>query len=175
MSMQPHPFSPVHLRAFRASDEPLIENWFPEAAAAVVGEKQTSPDLWPAFRDRWLLDHEGIRHGLLVVNRLDAIPIGLLTWEYRQSTAYAVLRFLTLGRAWRGRGYGAEAIYLWESLVKATTRCVPLPPHNGRALYFWLRLGYRPLLRDEQPAFMREEGGAWMARKCEQKLKPYHR
>lgn len=154
----------VQVRPFRASDDPWLEAWFPEAAAAVWGAGHPCSDCWTAFRSRWFLREDQARKAYILSVPPDTIPIGVIAWESAGCGGFAVLRFLALARGWRGRGYGAEAVYMMEAMANAPAVCLPLPPGNGRALYFWLRLGYRPLLQEEQEAFMRAEGGAWMLR-----------
>ncbi len=54
-----------------------------------------------------------------------------------------------------GQGYDAEAVRLLEGEALerglASRFCAPVRHNDGLGLYFWLRLGYRPALPDENP------------------------
>jgi len=56
--------------------------------------------------------------------------------------------WLAIDARWRAFGYGGAAVPLLEQAAHqagAQLALAPLPPDNGVALYFWLRLGYTPL------------------------------
>lgn len=56
--------------------------------------------------------------------------------------------WLAIDAGWRAYGYGGASVPLLEQAARevgATLALTPLPPDNGVALYFWLRLGYTPL------------------------------
>jgi hypothetical protein len=55
-------------------------------------------------------------------------------------------------------------VYRLEASLKTDRIAVPIPPNVGLAVYFWLRLGYHPLLAADQDEFMLTEGGMWMVR-----------
>lgn len=73
--------------------------------------------------------------------------------------------WLAVDRPLRGEGYGASAVTTIEHQAfkknKLTEACVLVPINNGIALYFWLRLGYRPLNRSTKP---QPYAGTWMVR-----------
>lgn len=78
----------------------------------------------------------------------------------------AVVRFLAVepGRRRLGAGY-RTALAVEERLARAAKRCYVLVPGRlGLALYFWLRLGYRPLTQGERPAVPAETPAVWMVR-----------
>ncbi len=50
-----------------------------------------------------------------------------------------------------GQGYDAEAVRLLEGEALASRFWAPVRHDDGLGLYFWLRLGYRPALPDENP------------------------
>jgi GNAT superfamily N-acetyltransferase len=90
-------------------------------------------------------------------------PIGVAVWE-AAATGAAIIRLIVIHRTHRGWGLGAEAVLRMEEQVGAREVWVPIPPDNGLAVYFWLRLGYHPVLQVDQPPFARREGGLWMMR-----------
>ncbi|MYE05966.1 MAG: GNAT family N-acetyltransferase [Chloroflexi bacterium] len=56
--------------------------------------------------------------------------------------------WLAIDARWRAYGYGGASVPLLERAAReagASIALTPLPPDNGVALYFWLRLGYTPL------------------------------
>jgi hypothetical protein len=76
----------------------------------------------------------------------------------------------------RFSGLGGEAVLVVEREVRArwgVKRCfAPVPDGRGLAVYFWLRLGYRPLTTAEAPwplAGLSEEPrrGMWMLREAD--------
>jgi GNAT superfamily N-acetyltransferase len=75
---------------------------------------------------------------------------------YRLSGERLVFEGMEVTPALRGLGLGSEAVRLLEgwSRRRGTLRCEALVPKSlGLALYFWLRLGYRPSNVDEAGAF----------------------
>ena len=56
--------------------------------------------------------------------------------------------FIALAKAYRGWGYGSEAVRLleeWAVRERIAERFrADVDVRNGLGLYFWLRLGYRP-------------------------------
>ena len=73
-------------------------------------------------------------------------PIGLLEYEMREG--WLTVTFIALAKAYRGWGYGSEAVRLlegWASREGVAERFrAEVDARNGLGLYFWLRLGYRP-------------------------------
>ena len=64
--------------------------------------------------------------------------------------------WLALDPDWRARGLAAAAVPLVERAAAragAKRACVRVSAANGVALYFWLRLGYRPLRQPPFPPF----------------------
>ena len=127
------------IRRFEAS---VIEaDWLSEAAQAIAG--RAAPCHLQARLDDgdqawWIIgDGEtvGALSGKLVrLNDSSATPAAIWTW-------------LAVDARWRAYGYGGAAVPLFEQAVRrlgADTVLAPLPPDNGVALYFWLRLGYTP-------------------------------
>ena len=73
--------------------------------------------------------------------------------------------WLAVDQSVRGWGYGASAVDTIERQAikknNLTDACVLVPINNGIALYFWLRLGYRPLNGSTWP---QPYSGTWMVR-----------
>ena len=126
----------VSLRAIGEGDWAEIEEWYGEAAAA-------------AYEERTL---EELRAGsLFTIGRPDAEPIGLL--EYRREDDWLAIAFIALAKAFRGWGYGSEAVRLLEDWAAGEGMAerfrAEVDARNGLGLYFWLRLGYRPVGPEE--------------------------
>jgi RimJ/RimL family protein N-acetyltransferase len=114
-----------------------------------------TPFPFPAARERGdlLTRHLGV---VLVVERIDDNgPIGIV--EYKPTDGWMTVRFIGLAKAYRGWGYGSEALRLleeWAALDRLAERFrAEVDAHNGLGLYFWLRLGYRPVGRAERAAW----------------------
>jgi GNAT superfamily N-acetyltransferase len=116
------------------------------------------PWLEAALAPEWLLedllaalkDHEGI-----LISDAGGAPIGMAAvfrdWPAEHD---ATIAFLTIDPARRFRGLGGEAgIELERHLRTLGYERVyaPVPEGRGLAVYFWLRLGFRPLNRGESP------------------------
>jgi len=93
--------------------------------------------------------------GALVIAQVgEREPIGLV--EYRAgepTTGWLTVVFIALAKAYRGWGYGSEAVRLLEERANregiAERFRAEVDARNGLGLYFWLRLGYRPAGRGE--------------------------
>ncbi|HKZ51107.1 MAG TPA: GNAT family N-acetyltransferase, partial [Dehalococcoidia bacterium] len=74
-------------------------------------------------------------------------PLGFLGYEL--TGGWLTFRFLVLAPEEQGRGLGSEAVLLLEAEARrrglARRFRAQAAPDNGLVLYFWLRLGYRPL------------------------------
>jgi RimJ/RimL family protein N-acetyltransferase len=145
------------LRAIRADDLVTIEPWYEEAARAAFEDRQL---------DELQSDGSGEAAGLLAIEReSEHEPIGLLDYEVRDG--WLIVRLIALAKAYRGWGYGSEAVRLleeWAVQEKLAQRFLAdVSTRNGLGLYFWLRLGYRPAGRGECPVWHFEEPGHSMA------------
>lgn len=86
-------------------------------------------------------------NGALVIERTGADElVGIV--EYEVEGGWLTLAFIALAKAYRGWGYGSEAVRLvedWAIREEVAERFrADVPVSNGLGLYFWLRLGYRP-------------------------------
>ena len=121
----------------------IIDAWHEEAARAAY-ESRSLRELWRSTRER--------NSGLLAIERADEDEaIGLLAYVVRD--AWLAVPFIALAKVYRGWGYGSEAVRLveeWAVRKRLATRFrAEVDLRNGLGLYFWLRLGYRPALKDE--------------------------
>ena len=142
----------VTLRPAARGDLPQIEPWYAEALAAAHGlrEPPTGETLKRQFSEAKATDM-----GLLLIAKADdPAPIGLL--QYRlgfPDKGWLAIGFLALAAGCRGWGYGSEAVRLVEDWAvdsrKARRFLAEVDARNGLALYFWLRLGYRPARANE--------------------------
>ena len=116
--------------------------WMEEAAQAIAGRAapcRLQDRLDDGDQGWWIVgDGEvvGALSGKLApLNGMSEFRVLIWTW-------------LAIDARWRAYGYGGASVPLLEqaaSQAGATVALTPLPPDNGVALYFWLRLGYAPL------------------------------
>jgi len=142
----------VSLRPIGDGDLAAIEPWLSEAVAA-AGIPHPLPLSRGAGEGRSVDPPLGV---VLVVERIDDNgPIGIV--EYKPTDGWMTVRFIGLAKAYRGWGYGSEALRLleeWAALDRLAERFrAEVDVHNGLGLYFWLRLGYRPVGRAERAAW----------------------
>lgn len=132
----------ISLRPATSADLPQIEPWYAEAAALACSE---------LMLDERLHATEASEGELLIIAKADyRAPIGLL--QYRPGfpgNGWLAIDFLALAAGRRGWGYGSEVVRLVEESSPANRFLAEVDARNGLALYFWLRLGYRPLRPDE--------------------------
>jgi GNAT superfamily N-acetyltransferase len=147
----------VRLTALAADDIESMASWLPAALA---------PEWALADLDGYV-EYEG---GVLITDA-DLQPIGLaVTLLEKPEAGCATVPFLAVDPARRFRGLGGEAgIALDRHLKGLGYRKVyaPIPDGRGLAVYFWLRLGFRPLRQTESPGPVtgllgEERAGIWM-------------
>ena len=158
----------VSLAAVRTGE--LEADWLAEAAQAVAGRAEPCPleDRIADGDQAWWIRAETPRGAEVVgavagrLAEIDGAP--RLVWSW-----------LAVAAEWRGYGYGGAAVPLLERAAarqNAVEAVAPLPPDNGIALYFWLRLGYVPDAGLKPPEAARPAGAAgdavWMRRRMEQ-------
>jgi RimJ/RimL family protein N-acetyltransferase len=142
----------VSLQPIGDGDLAAIEPWLSEAVEA-AGRPLPFPLSRPAGEGR-SVDPRSNR--VLVIEREDeSEPIGIV--EYETTEGWLTVAFIALAKAYRGWGYGSEAVRLLEAWALRERLAgwfwAEVAVGNGLALYFWLRLGYRP----EGP----EDAGGW--------------
>jgi GNAT superfamily N-acetyltransferase len=143
----------VELRPIRRRDLDSLSTWLPDAARAIGCEHLAEPD---ALRDTTgvLVAVEGELGGVLLFE----------TGAPRPDAAN--VRALLVAPERRRLGIGGRAALALElRLPKKTKRIyVAVPSELGLALYFWLRLGYRPLTQAKWPAPPEGSPATWMVR-----------
>jgi hypothetical protein len=102
--------------------------------------------------------------GRIVVR--DGTDVGLVAYRLHDTTPAAALVEIVATppeHARRGAGMAAAALVEGE-LRRAGVRTIyaPAPAVHGISMYFWIRLGYRPLPRTEWPC--QRAGVAWLVR-----------
>ena len=147
--------------ALRRIGVPVQADWLPEAAQAVAGRAE------PCRLEDSLARGDT---GWWIVG--DSEAVGALSGRLEDTAL--VWTWLAIDARWRAYGFGGASVPLFEEAARqlgADEALVPLPPDNGVALYFWLRLGYTPL-REAPPEPLTTLVGApadavWMRRTFE--------
>ena len=87
-----------------------------------------------------------------IVRRADGAVIGEVTCRADDpARGWLTVGCIEVGEGWRGWGYGSEAVRLLEAESEAGRFRADVDAGKGPALYFWLRLGYRPARPEEVP------------------------
>lgn len=159
----------VTLRPLVPTDCTDVEPWLLEAIAAVESTKPSAhmpaslAALDPYVGARWpgakveavVVDEQGIA-GLLLWRTLSLLE--------RRSQSALVIEALTIRAGLRNLGYGAEAVYRLELAHPDAMAFAAIPRSNGLAIYFWLRVGYRPVWIDEDAVPGQDQERLWMVR-----------
>jgi ribosomal protein S18 acetylase RimI-like enzyme len=143
------------LRSLRASDVASITAWLPAIASAIGCERWSSEDaLSDAIERKQVLLYHDDAGEAFVAYALDAPKRGA-----------ARIELLAVAPDNRRLGIaGRAALALERRLTPAAKRIyVAVPSTIGLALYFWLRLGYRPLTQRDWPELL-EGASTWMVR-----------
>ncbi len=143
------------LRSVRASDIASLAAWLPSIAAALGNDRWSSEDS--------LQDAVGKSEALVYS---DDAGEAFLAYAPQTPTADAArIELLAVAVGQRRLGIGGRAAIALEKRLARTTRqiYVTVPATIGIALYFWLRLGYRPLMQHEWPTPLHDTS-TWMVR-----------
>ncbi len=143
------------LRSLRTSDVASLARWLPAIAEALGCDGWTNEE---AVRD-------GVgRADVLLYQDYAGEAFVTFTLEAPVSGA-ARIDLLAVASDKRRLGIGGRAAIALEKRLARTTKqiYVAVPSTIGLALYFWLRLGYRPLTQREWPAPL-ESTSTWMVR-----------
>jgi ribosomal protein S18 acetylase RimI-like enzyme len=93
-------------------------------------------------------------------------PIGVITCDDDAPTdGWRTVRDIALAPGHRGWGYGSEAVRLFEASGRknrAEWLLAEIDPNIGLALFFWLRLGFRPA-RAREVFWRKDKPGATIA------------
>ena len=141
--------SRVSIRRITEDDLDSVGFWYEEAATTAYDDV--------SLEDRC---RAKARSGLMaIVLPENNESIGLI--EYRAGEPQAgwlTVPFIALAKAYRGWGYGSEAVRLlegWAIRERIAERFhAEVDVRNGLGLYFWLRLGYRPVAAEEGRAVL---------------------
>jgi GNAT superfamily N-acetyltransferase len=99
---------------------------------------------------------------------IDSGVVGVAAYQTGSPSRHAArIRFLIVEPARRRLGIGGRAVLALERRLTtlAGALYVKVPASLGLALYFWLRLGYRPLTQAEAPSPASPTSPAtWMVR-----------
>jgi len=135
------------LRPLRQSDSEAVARWY-DKATVLAGERCSLGDL---------LDSTGRRRTLVLTDGTNQEPLGLMLIALDDpEDGWATVALLAIA-APEQRDLATEGVALLETNLgqKATRIRAAVPADVGLALYFWLRLGYRPAAAD---------GRLWMIR-----------
>ena len=87
-----------------------------------------------------------------IVRRADGAVIGEVKCRADDpARGWLTVVCVDVGEEQRGWGYGSEAVRLLEATSGGERFLAKVDAANGLGLYFWLRLGYRPVRPDEVP------------------------
>ena len=142
-------------------------------ASDVGGLEWLSGALGPDWTPSDLAPHVEAGEAVLI-SRAEGQAIGLaVAIEDLPKPGWACVPFIGIAPAERFRGLGGEAGLALERRISecwgSPVVLAPVPEGRGLAVYFWLRLGYRPLTRSGAPWAMvglndKAGRGIWMRR-----------
>ena len=146
----------MELRPLGEADLPALETWLPEAARAAGCDRWSTPDALRGAigNPRVLVGEESAGRSFLEY----------ATGEPKRDSAR--VHFLAVRPDRRRLGTGHRSTLALEArLPGSITRVyISIPARLGLALYFWLRLGYRPLTQRARPAAPEDAPAVWMVR-----------
>lgn len=146
------------LRNATPADDEWLASWLP-AVSATVGHDASR-----------LIDqvHSGRADGVRVIMR-DGEDAGVIAYRPHQpARGSAIIELVALPAEASRRGSGTRAAAtLEDELRRHGIRAIyaPAPEQHGIDVYFWIRLGYRPLPRAEWPCDM--PGVGWFIRRLD--------
>lgn len=152
----------VSLAPFDGCDPSGDIPWLPEAWSAIDGLRpdsdapSTIAGLLAAIDQRWPEAR---------VDRIDVVPDGfggVIAFEAARDEV--VIRALAIRRDRRNLGYGGEAVERLEASWPERRFVAAVPRYNGLAIYFWLRVGFRPVRLDEDRKRTHDPDFLWMLR-----------
>ncbi len=141
---------PDDVQAMQWLDEALAPRWTPEDLERVAGEGRG-----------------------VAIRARDGASVGVAIVSDGPTRASAFVPFIAVEPGQRFQGLGGEAALAIEGRLRSDslvgTLYAPVPEERGLAVYFWLRLGFRPLVQSRWPGpplGLRGEDvpGIWLAR-----------
>lgn len=126
------------VRSPRPDDAAAMEGWLAPALAGASGDSEKAHRAADALKSRLSAADRAVR-----VIDVSGDPAGLIATE---ASGDALRLAVVMRPDARGRGLAAEALAAIERRSGPGVRRFlgAVPSGDGRALYFWLRLGYRP-------------------------------
>lgn len=146
----------MELRQLAERDLPALASWLPATAREAGCDRWSSPEaLRPAVGSTDVLVGEA-RDGLSFLEYAAGQP----------ARGAALVRFLAVPPDRRRLGTGHRSALALEARLPASIKraYVSIPAGLGLALYFWLRLGYRPLTQSDWPVAPKDAPAVWMVR-----------
>lgn len=156
------PIVNVALREIADADAAWLDTWL-GAVAASVGYDAVNIAGAAALLGR-LRGEPSLRARII---ERDGAAVGAIVYRLHAPRRDAsMIEFVGTSPAEARRGSGMAAAAIAELDMRdggANIVYAPAPDMHGIAVYFWIRLGYRPLPSAEWPCV--RDGVAWMARK----------
>ncbi|MEX2246481.1 MAG: hypothetical protein WEC75_07320 [Dehalococcoidia bacterium] len=152
----------LSLRPLRRDDASWLQGWLPAVARSVGHD-----DLAHEGGVGGLLDRLGQERSLRArIVALGGEEVGIVVYRAgfpRRGASLFEMVAVAPEHARRGAGLGAAGLVEQELQVEGMRMVyAPAPAIHGIDVYFWIRLGYRPLLRDAWPCAL--PGVAWLVR-----------
>jgi hypothetical protein len=151
----------IALRPLVDADAAWLDEWLAPVAASVGYDEIDGARPGASLLERLRRDR-GSRATVIVRDGSDA---GLAVYRRAPKRGAALIEIVATPPSLARRGSGMMAAALIEQALRTDrvrTLYAPAPAMHGIAVYFWIRLGYRPLLRAQWPC--EREGVAWLVR-----------
>ncbi len=152
----------IGLRQLRDDDGDWLDAWFAAAAASVTYDMGDSHATCASIRRRIAASADVKAR---VIER-DGDRVGVLLYLLGHPTRdAAIIEIVATMPSEARRGAGMAAVPLVEHELRdsgARRVYAPAVAIHGISTYFWIRLGYRPLMRGDWPCD--RDGIAWLAR-----------
>ena len=152
----------LSLRALDGNDAAWLDEWLAPVAASVGYDELDGGRPGATLLDR---SSANPRTRARIIVR-DNDDVGLAVYRIdAPRRGDAVIEIVATRREFARRGSGMGAVALIEDELRAAgvgEVYAPAPAMHGIAVYFWIRLGYRPLMRAAWPC--ERAGVAWLAR-----------
>ena len=132
----------VAVRPARASDGDALASWLGDALTAAVEDGTEAARLLDVI-ERGVAAGAGV----YAIEEWGSV-VGVVLARAVDDGAATRFDALVVRPEARRRGIGAKAMALVEEATGARRFLAETRARDGRALYFWLRLGYRPILED---------------------------
>jgi hypothetical protein len=153
----------IALRPLLDADAVWLDAWLAPVAASVGYGGGRSTKSTKGTKGEGVGTGDGVRAKVIVRDGSDA---GIAVYRVAgPKPGSAIIEIIATPAPFARTGSGMMAAALIEEELRVDgvrSVYVPAPAVHGIAVYFWIRLGYRPLLRAEWPC--EREGVAWLVR-----------